>query len=108
MHSTASTTLPSPPSAPNIAGKKPEEEAARVVFTGYLTQKAECVLRKPMSCAGQSGKDNTCKCPHTRSIVTCLLFPHGAARGSALKLMTVAVRLSVALRSPHNQGILSA
>jgi hypothetical protein len=30
----------------------------------------------------QSGKDNTCKCRHTRSIVTCLLFPRGAAVGT--------------------------
>ena len=59
-----------------------QEEAARVVFTGYLTQEAVCVLRKPMSCADQSGKDNTCKCPHTRSIVTCSLFPRGAAVGT--------------------------
>ena len=59
-----------------------QEEAARVVFTGYLTQEAVCVLRKPMSRAGQSGKDNTCKCLHTRSIVTCLLFPRGAAVGT--------------------------
>ncbi len=59
-----------------------QEEAARVVFTGYLTQEAVCVLRKPMSRAGQSGKDNTCKCLHTRSIVTCLLLPRGAAVGT--------------------------
>jgi hypothetical protein len=59
-----------------------QEEAARVVFTGYLTQEAVCVLQKPMSRAGQSGKDNTCKCLHTRSIVTCLLFPRGAAVGT--------------------------
>src|ERR1700726_2826354 len=30
-----------------------QEEAARVVFTGYLTQEAVCVLRKPVSRAGQ-------------------------------------------------------
>ena len=55
--------------------------AARVVFTGYLTQEAMCVLRKPMSRAGQGGKRNTCKCLHTRSIVTCLLLPRGATAG---------------------------
>jgi hypothetical protein len=41
-----------------------------------------CVLRNPMSHAGQSGKDNTCKCLHARSIVTCLLLLRGAAAGT--------------------------